>query len=83
MSSESSAYEVKQNTGKDQATVVYPSTSMEKRETTNDDPSAIEAGHETISASPQSNPSSPPDGGWDAWLQVLCSWMLVFNTWGK
>ncbi|KAJ5092761.1 hypothetical protein N7456_008622, partial [Penicillium angulare] len=24
----------------------------------------------------------PPDGGWKAWLQVLGSWMLIFNTWG-
>jgi hypothetical protein len=24
----------------------------------------------------------PPDGGLKAWLQVLGSWMLFFNTWG-
>ncbi|XXH02848.1 hypothetical protein Hte_009236 [Hypoxylon texense] len=26
--------------------------------------------------------SPPPDGGFKAWLQVLASWMLIFNTWG-
>lgn len=29
---------------------------------------------------PPSNP--PPNGGMKAWLQVLGSWMLIFNTWG-
>lgn len=24
----------------------------------------------------------PPDGGLTAWLQVLGSWMMIFNTWG-
>ncbi|KAF5327689.1 hypothetical protein D9619_004307 [Psilocybe cf. subviscida] len=25
---------------------------------------------------------SPPDGGLTAWLQVVASWMIFFNTWG-
>ncbi|RYP17991.1 hypothetical protein DL765_004210 [Monosporascus sp. GIB2] len=25
---------------------------------------------------------TPPNGGSKAWLQVLCSWMMAFNTWG-
>jgi hypothetical protein len=29
---------------------------------------------------PPNNP--PPNGGTKAWLQVLGSWMLIFNTWG-
>lgn len=32
--------------------------------------------HPAIAASP------PPDGGLTAWLQVLGSWMMIFNTWG-
>lgn len=28
-------------------------------------------------------PPTPPDGGMKAWLQVLGSWCLVFNTWGR
>jgi hypothetical protein len=27
-------------------------------------------------------PAPPPDGGIKAWLQVLASWSLFFNTWG-
>jgi hypothetical protein len=23
-----------------------------------------------------------PDGGFQAWIQVLCSWILFINTWG-
>ena len=31
----------------------------------------------------QSNdPGPPPNGGLKAWMQVLGSWMLFFNTWG-
>lgn len=26
--------------------------------------------------------ADPPDGGLTAWLQVLGSWMMIFNTWG-
>lgn len=32
--------------------------------------------------STQSGPTAPPNGGTQAWLQVLGSWCLVFNTWG-
>ena len=35
---------------------------------------------------PPSQPQAsylPPNGGAKAWLQVLGSWMLIFNTWGK
>ena len=36
-----------------------------------------------IPSSPPSNkPSPPPNGGLVAWLQVLGSFMLFFNTWG-
>ncbi|KAK8024537.1 hypothetical protein PG993_012603 [Apiospora rasikravindrae] len=31
---------------------------------------------------PAKFPPPPPDGGTRAWLQVLGSWCLVFNTWG-
>lgn len=26
--------------------------------------------------------SPPPDGGVRAWIQVLCAWFAIFNTWG-
>ncbi|WYZ41827.1 hypothetical protein EsH8_V_000722 [Colletotrichum jinshuiense] len=32
--------------------------------------------------SPSSKPSDPPDGGLKAWLQVLGSFFIYFNTWG-
>ncbi len=31
---------------------------------------------------PNAGPGPPPNGGLTAWLQVLGSWMLFFNTWG-
>jgi MFS family permease len=31
---------------------------------------------------PAADPDTPPDGGLQAWLHVLGSFMLVFNTWG-
>ena len=33
-------------------------------------------------AKPAAMPSPPPDGGVQAWLQVLCGFSLFFNTWG-
>ncbi|CAI6237683.1 unnamed protein product [Periconia digitata] len=45
--------------------------------------------HDTIATTLPENvgrkdnePAPPPDGGTQAWLQVLGSWMLFFNTWG-
>jgi hypothetical protein len=41
---------------------------------------------EAETAAPPAAPPSvdpPPNGGFKAWLQVLGSWMLIFNTWGK
>lgn len=29
----------------------------------------------------QSDPGPPPNGGWQAWLQVLGSFFLFFNSW--
>jgi hypothetical protein len=38
---------------------------------------------ETTPVPPQNaGPSPPPDGGLVAWMQVLGSFMLFFNTWG-
>ncbi|KAM5343646.1 hypothetical protein ACJ41O_012183 [Fusarium nematophilum] len=34
------------------------------------------------SPSPQSDPQAPPDGGFMAWLQVLLTHIVFFNTWG-
>lgn len=31
---------------------------------------------------PAEGPSPPPDGGLDAWLQVVGGFCLFFNTWG-
>jgi hypothetical protein len=28
------------------------------------------------------NPGPPPDGGLQAWLQCLCAWLAIMNTWG-
>lgn len=28
------------------------------------------------------DPGPPPDGGWKAWSQVCCGWMVLFCTWG-
>ncbi|KAK5134536.1 hypothetical protein LTR08_006321 [Meristemomyces frigidus] len=28
------------------------------------------------------DPGPPPDGGWKAWSQVACAWMVIFTTWG-
>ncbi|KAJ5727398.1 hypothetical protein N7493_005218 [Penicillium malachiteum] len=39
----------------------------------------VAKGHDQV---PESQPDPPPDGGWQAWLQVLGSWILIFNTWG-
>ncbi|KAK5710494.1 hypothetical protein LTR17_018850 [Elasticomyces elasticus] len=27
-------------------------------------------------------PGPPPDGGWKAWSQVACGWLVIFTTWG-
>ena len=36
----------------------------------------------TSAPPPSGPPGGPvPNGGTKAWLQVLCSWMLFFNTW--
>lgn len=37
----------------------------------------------TTQAVVPSSPQSPPNGGVRAWLQVLGSFCLYFNTWGK
>lgn len=37
---------------------------------------------EKPAAPPSNAPGPPPNGGLQAWLQVLGSWMLFFNTWG-
>ncbi|GIZ39757.1 hypothetical protein CKM354_000312800 [Cercospora kikuchii] len=34
------------------------------------------------SATPSAATSGPPNGGTQAWIQVLCSFLLFFNTWG-
>jgi hypothetical protein len=31
---------------------------------------------------PAAGPSPPPNGGLQAWMQVLGGFMLFFNTWG-
>jgi hypothetical protein len=31
---------------------------------------------------PSEDSYPPPNGGVKAWVQVLGSWMLIFNTWG-
>jgi len=28
------------------------------------------------------DPPPPPDGGWQAWSQVACGWLVIFTTWG-
>ncbi|KAK4118936.1 MFS general substrate transporter [Parathielavia appendiculata] len=28
------------------------------------------------------NPGPPPDGGWQAWIAVACTHLIVMNTWG-
>jgi MFS family permease len=28
------------------------------------------------------DPGPPPDGGFQAWLQVFCAWLAIMNTWG-
>ncbi|KAH9825970.1 aspyridones efflux protein apdF-like [Teratosphaeria destructans] len=28
------------------------------------------------------DPPPPPDGGLQAWLQVVCGWLVLFTTWG-
>lgn len=38
--------------------------------------------HETPVKPPSGNSSPPPDGGLQAWLQVLGAFMLWFNSWG-
>ncbi|KAF2718278.1 MFS general substrate transporter [Polychaeton citri CBS 116435] len=27
-------------------------------------------------------PPPPPDGGWEAWIQVAMGWLVLFTTWG-
>ncbi|KAK3673304.1 hypothetical protein LTR78_006849 [Recurvomyces mirabilis] len=27
-------------------------------------------------------PGPPPDGGWRAWSQVACGWLVIFSSWG-
>ena len=27
------------------------------------------------------DPGPPPDGGWKAWSQVACGWIVLFTTW--
>ena len=34
-------------------------------------------------AEKQDDPGPPPNGGFQAWLQVLGSFFLFFNCWGK
>ena len=41
--------------------------------------------HDEATAEKQPNtdaPASPPDGGIQAWLQVLSGFLLYFNSWG-
>jgi hypothetical protein len=58
---------------------------VEKLEEGNGDAVSKDLEVEPVAASipppPPSNP--PPNGGIKAWLQVLGSWMLIFNTWGN
>ena len=42
---------------------------------------AIEKG-ESSPPGPAHPPNSPPNGGIGAWLQVVGSWFMVFNTMG-
>lgn len=49
---------------------INPSSPSEKVNVSN-----IENGHDD-------NPGPPPDGGFHAWLQVLGSFFLFFNSWG-
>jgi MFS family permease len=28
------------------------------------------------------DPGPPPDGGFQAWVQVFCAWLAIMNTWG-
>lgn len=42
---------------------------------------AAEVEAELAAPLPPSN--AAPNGGLKAWLQVLGSWMLIFNTWGE
>ncbi|KAL8369588.1 hypothetical protein RB595_000085 [Gaeumannomyces hyphopodioides] len=38
------------------------------------------ASHLTTRSLPE--PSPPPDGGFRAWTQVACGWLVIFATWG-
>lgn len=53
-----------------------------------DEEHPVEAAAESEANAPQPTPpagppgGAPPDGGFQAWLQVAGSWSLFFNTWG-
>lgn len=38
--------------------------------------------HRTVTLNSNSEPESPPDGGLQAWTQVLMGHLVVFNSWG-
>ncbi|USW47345.1 Putative major facilitator superfamily, MFS transporter superfamily [Septoria linicola] len=65
--------DVEHNAQLDNDKNAYPSTT----------PSAPVQESTTIKPPPPGPPGGPvPNGGTQAWIQVLCSWMLFFNTWG-
>lgn len=43
---------------------------------------AAESAEEKPPPVASNDPGPPPNGGAKAWMQVLGSWMLFFNTWG-
>jgi hypothetical protein len=68
-----------------QTVATSPDTSsreVEKLEDGTANASSKEAEPELAPPPPPPHSKPPPNGGFKAWLQVLGSWMLIFNTWG-
>lgn len=62
-----------------------PSADSERHHSPNDENDAREPSLAEKPAAPPSpgpGPGPPPNGGTQAWLQVLGGFMLFFNTWG-
>ncbi|KAM5350251.1 hypothetical protein ACJ41O_006756 [Fusarium nematophilum] len=56
-------------------------TWLKKKKTADDDAASTLTVDEKLNVPPK-DPGPPPDGGLQAWLQVVAGHLLVFNSWG-